>query len=48
MTTNAPTDNTAIIDSGCTSNFLSAAAPCCDKKAAHAPLNVNMPNGTTI
>jgi hypothetical protein len=47
-TTNAPTDDTAILDSGCTSNFLSAAAPCSDKQAAHVPLNVNMPNGTTI
>jgi hypothetical protein len=47
-TTNAPTDDTAILDSGCTSNLLSAAAPCSDKQAAHVPLNVNMPNGTTI
>jgi hypothetical protein len=42
------TDDTAILDSGCTSNFLSAAAPCSDKQAAHVPLNVNMPNVTTI
>jgi hypothetical protein len=48
MTKNAPTDNTAILDSGCTSNFLSADAPCSDKQAAHIPLNVNMPNGMTI
>jgi hypothetical protein len=48
MTTNAPIDDTAILDSGCTSNFLSAAAPCSDKQAAHVLLNVNMPNGTTI
>jgi hypothetical protein len=27
---------------------LSAAAPCSDKQAAHVPLNVNMPSGTTI
>jgi hypothetical protein len=47
-TTDAPTDDTAILDSGCTSNFLSAAAPCSDKQAAHVLLNVNMPNGTTI
>jgi hypothetical protein len=47
-TTNAPTDDTALLYSGCTSNFLSAAAPCSDKQAAHVPLNVNMPNGTTI
>jgi hypothetical protein len=42
------TDDTAILDSGCTSNFLSAAAPCSDKQAVHVPLNVNMPNGTKI
>jgi hypothetical protein len=41
-------NDTAILDSGCTSNFLSAAAPCSDKQAAHVPLNVNMLNGTTI
>jgi hypothetical protein len=37
-----------MLDSGCTSNFLSAAAPCIDKQAAHIPLNANMSNGTTI
>jgi hypothetical protein len=37
-----------ILDSGCTINFLSAAAPCSDKQAAHVPLNVNIPNGMTI
>jgi hypothetical protein len=42
------TDDTAILDSGCTINILSAAAPCSDKQAAHVPLNVNMPNGTTV
>jgi hypothetical protein len=42
------TNDTAILDSGCTSNFLSSTAPCSDKQAAHVPLNVNMPNGTTI
>jgi hypothetical protein len=36
------------MDSGCTSNSLSAAAPCSDRQAAHVPLNVNMPNDTTI
>jgi hypothetical protein len=36
------------MDSGCTSNFLSAAAPFSDKQSAHVPLNVNIPNGTTI
>jgi hypothetical protein len=41
-------NDTAILDSGCTSNFLSASAPCSDKQEAHVPLNVNMPNGTTI
>jgi hypothetical protein len=35
------------MDSGCTINFLSAAAPCSDTQASHVPLNVNMPNGTT-
>jgi hypothetical protein len=47
-TKNSPTEDTAILDSGCTINFLSAAAPCNDKQAAHVPLNVNMPSGTTI
>jgi hypothetical protein len=42
------TDDTAILDSGCTSNFLSEAVPCSDKQAAHVPLNVNMPKGMTI
>jgi hypothetical protein len=42
------THDTAIIDSGCTSNFLSATAPCSNKQEAHVPLSVNMPNGTTI
>jgi hypothetical protein len=46
--TEVTTNDTAILDSGCTSNFLSADAPCSDKQAAHVPLNVNMPNGTTI
>jgi hypothetical protein len=45
---NVTTDDTAILDSGCTSIFLSAAAPCSDKQAAHVLLNVNVPNGTTI
>jgi hypothetical protein len=36
------------MDSGCTSYFLSATAPCSDKQAAHVLLNVNMPNGTKI
>jgi hypothetical protein len=42
------TNDTEILDSGCTSNFLSAAAPCSDKQAAHGPLHANMPNGTII
>jgi hypothetical protein len=41
-------DDTAILDSGCTSIFLSATAPCTSKRAAHIPLSVNMPNGTSI
>jgi hypothetical protein len=47
-TFNATTDDMATLDSGCNSNFLSAAAPCSDKQAAHVPLTVNMPNGTTL
>jgi hypothetical protein len=42
------TNDTAILDSGSTSNFLSATAPCSNKQAAHVPLSVNMPNGTMI
>jgi hypothetical protein len=42
------TDDTAILVSGCTSDFLSAAAPCSDKQAVHVPLNVIMHKGTTI
>jgi hypothetical protein len=42
------TYDTAILDSGCTSIFLSAAEPCSNKQSAHIPLNVNMPNGMTI
>jgi hypothetical protein len=45
---NMTTDDTAILDSRCTINFLSAAAPCSNKQAEHVPVNVNMPNGTTI
>jgi hypothetical protein len=41
-------NDTAILDSGCTSNFLSATAPCNNEQEAHVPLSVNMPNGTTI
>jgi hypothetical protein len=42
------TNDTAILDSGCTRIFLSASAPCSDKQTAHVSLNVSMPNGTTI
>jgi hypothetical protein len=42
------TSDTAILDSGCTSNFLSATAPCNTKQEAHVPLSLNMPNGTNI
>jgi hypothetical protein len=41
-------NDTAFLDSGCTINFLSAAAPCSNKQEAHILLSVNMPNGTTI
>jgi hypothetical protein len=46
--TEVTTNDTEILDSGCTSNFLSATAPCSGKQAAHVPLNVNMHNGTTV
>jgi hypothetical protein len=42
------TNDTVILDSGCTSNFLSATAPCSNKQEAHVPLSGSMPNGTTI
>jgi hypothetical protein len=42
------TNDTAILDSGCTSNFLSATAPSNNKQEAHVPISVNKPNGTTI
>jgi hypothetical protein len=42
------TNDTEIIDSDCTSIFLSATAPCNNIQEAHVPLSVNMPNGTTI
>jgi hypothetical protein len=42
------TNDTSILDSGRTSIFLSATAPCNNKQEAHVPLSVNMPNGTTI
>jgi hypothetical protein len=44
----ATTDDTAILDSGCTSNLLSATVPYTNKKSARIPLSVNMPNGTSI
>jgi hypothetical protein len=44
----ATTDDKAILDSRCASNFLSATSPCTSKKAAHIPLSVNLPNDTSI
>jgi hypothetical protein len=44
----ATMDDTVILDSGCTSNFLSSTASCTSKQAAHIPLSVNMHNGTSI
>jgi hypothetical protein len=44
----ATTDDTAILDSGCTRNFLSATEPCTSKQASYIPLSVNMHNGTSI
>jgi hypothetical protein len=47
-TSSVSMNDTAILDSGCTRNFLSATAPCTNKGTAHVPLHVNMPNGTII
>jgi hypothetical protein len=47
-TSSVSMNDTAILDSGCTSIFLSATAPCLNKRAAHVPLHVNIPFGTTI
>jgi hypothetical protein len=44
----ATADDTEILDSRCTSNFLSATPPWTSKQAAHIPLSVNTPNGTSI
>jgi hypothetical protein len=44
----AKMDDTAMLDSGCTSIFLSSTAPCTSKKTSHIPLSVNIPNGTSI
>jgi hypothetical protein len=40
---NVTTNDTAILDSGCTINFLSAAAPCSNKQAVHVPLRRDIP-----
>jgi hypothetical protein len=42
------TDDTVILDYGCTRIVFSPTAPCTNKQAAHIPLNVSMPNGTSI
>jgi hypothetical protein len=41
-------NDAAILYSGCTRNFVSATASCMNKRDAHVPLHVNMPNGKTI
>jgi hypothetical protein len=41
-------NDTAKLDYGCTSTFLSEVAPCMNKRAAHVPFHVNMHNGTSI
>jgi hypothetical protein len=46
--TKVKTNDTATLDSGGTRKNVLAAAPCSEKQAAHVPLNLNMPNGTTI
>jgi hypothetical protein len=46
--TEVTTNDKEVIDSGCTSNFLSATAPHNNTQEAHVPLSVDMPNGTII
>jgi hypothetical protein len=41
-------DDTSILDSRCTSIFLSVTPPCTNTQAAYIPLNVYMSNGTPI
>jgi hypothetical protein len=39
---------TAIMDSGCSSHYLKRGAYCINKKQAHIPIKVRLPNGTTL
>jgi hypothetical protein len=39
---------TAIVDSGCTGNFLLVNAPCLNKVKSRTPLTVRLPNGATM
>jgi hypothetical protein len=39
---------TAIVDSGCTGNFLLVNAPCLNKVKSQNPLTVQLPNGATM
>jgi hypothetical protein len=39
---------TAIVDSGCTGNFLLVNAPCLNKVKSQNPLTVRLPNGATM
>jgi hypothetical protein len=41
-------NETAIVDSGCTSHFLLVNAPCLNKVKSQTPLTVRLPNGATI
>jgi hypothetical protein len=43
-----PPQSTALLDSGCTAHFLLAKAKCTHKVLAEIPLEVRLPNGTTI
>jgi hypothetical protein len=48
FTPSQPSPCTALLDSGCTTNFLLANAKCSNKKSTTKPLEVRLPNGDTI
>jgi hypothetical protein len=39
---------TAILDSGCSSHYLTRGAYCINKRNAHIPIRVKLPDGTTL
>jgi hypothetical protein len=39
---------TAILDSGCSSHYLKRGAYCINKRHAHIPIKVKLPDGTTL